>query len=415
MSASIFNGSAVKILKNILKFKDGTTLSSTIAGYLSTLTSNAQTQLDAKQARSTLTTKGDFYVATASATTTRLPVGTDTFVLTADSAESTGIKWALPTASSAPYTVNTYTTTQTLSAIRQTALVSAAASWTLTLPNPVGNNGLEIIIKRTDNALANVITISGTIDGETDWALYTIGESYHIVSNNVEWKMVNRNTTTPEADAGALAISSANNYVFTLAATASITAGTVYSANGNTFYVSATTVTSTSLSCYGTGSPGASGTLVFVSGSPSGNLTFNSVATNAVAKGAATYEKFMWHRDGAYLHYRWDGKWAAGTQGSQDYGFFVPSTLRINTTNMQTFITVTGATLTGGLTMSNVGTGFLSSGAAGDIEMLAAHSHMIRGLVQGNGAWGGNTGGINFSAATSVSVFGRYPVVGWKA
>lgn len=49
MAASIFNGTAVKILKDILKFKDGTTFTSTVAGYISTLTSSAQAQIDAKK------------------------------------------------------------------------------------------------------------------------------------------------------------------------------------------------------------------------------------------------------------------------------------------------------------------------------------------------------------------------------
>jgi len=44
--------------------------------------------------KSTLTTKGDLYVATASATITRLGVGSNNQVLTADSAQATGVKWA---------------------------------------------------------------------------------------------------------------------------------------------------------------------------------------------------------------------------------------------------------------------------------------------------------------------------------
>lgn len=43
-----------------------------------------------------LTTKGDIFVATAAQVFARLGVGTDGQVLTADSAQSTGIKWATP-------------------------------------------------------------------------------------------------------------------------------------------------------------------------------------------------------------------------------------------------------------------------------------------------------------------------------
>ena len=41
-----------------------------------------------------LTTKGDIYAATAAATPARLGVGANSTVLTADSAEATGLKWA---------------------------------------------------------------------------------------------------------------------------------------------------------------------------------------------------------------------------------------------------------------------------------------------------------------------------------
>jgi len=46
------------------------------------------------QDKDTLTAKGDLYVATASATTTRQAVGSNTQVLTADSSQTNGIKWA---------------------------------------------------------------------------------------------------------------------------------------------------------------------------------------------------------------------------------------------------------------------------------------------------------------------------------
>lgn len=46
-----------------------------------------------KQPLATLTTKGDIYAATASATVTRLGVGTNSFSLVADSTQATGLSW----------------------------------------------------------------------------------------------------------------------------------------------------------------------------------------------------------------------------------------------------------------------------------------------------------------------------------
>lgn len=71
-------------------------VTATEAGYLTGATANIQTQLDAKQARSTLTTKGDIYVATASATTARQGVGSDGQQIVADSAATNGIRYKTP-------------------------------------------------------------------------------------------------------------------------------------------------------------------------------------------------------------------------------------------------------------------------------------------------------------------------------
>lgn len=58
------------------------------------------TALSGKVDKSTATTKGDLFAATAASTVTRLAVGTDGHVLTADSLQTTGIKWAAPAVSS---------------------------------------------------------------------------------------------------------------------------------------------------------------------------------------------------------------------------------------------------------------------------------------------------------------------------
>jgi hypothetical protein len=49
---------------------------------------------DAAIPKSTVTTKGDILAATASATVTRVGAGTNGYILTADSTEAAGIKWA---------------------------------------------------------------------------------------------------------------------------------------------------------------------------------------------------------------------------------------------------------------------------------------------------------------------------------
>jgi hypothetical protein len=71
---------------------------------------------------SVITTKGDLLVGTGAGAMAREAVGADTYVLTADSAQTNGIKWAAPTVISAPPVTAVGGTTHTL------ALTEAPAS-----------------------------------------------------------------------------------------------------------------------------------------------------------------------------------------------------------------------------------------------------------------------------------------------
>jgi len=66
-------------------------------GYLDGVTSAIQTQLDAKVAKSLVDAKGDLLVGSANDTVSRLAVAsTAGYLLSVDSAEATGLKWAAP-------------------------------------------------------------------------------------------------------------------------------------------------------------------------------------------------------------------------------------------------------------------------------------------------------------------------------
>ncbi len=117
--------------------------------------------------KATLTTKGDLYVATGASTIVRVGVGTDTHVLTADSGETPGIKWAAAGGGGASLTVAETevfndTSPTSWTDLNLSATIGAQASLVLLKVFSTGV-GLYAFRKNgdTDNFYANTSTPAG--------------------------------------------------------------------------------------------------------------------------------------------------------------------------------------------------------------------------------------------------------------
>ena len=179
---------------------EASSITGTTLGYLDA-TSSVQTQLDARIAKSLVTTKGDIICATANATPARVAVGSDGLFLKADSAQSTGVVWA--SAASAALSVTTKTTTYTATTADDIILVTTGSAWTLTLYAASGNSGKILTIKKTSSDV-NALTIDGngseTIDGTTTTTIDTQYETIKILCDGSNWHILERKyNSTPIA------------------------------------------------------------------------------------------------------------------------------------------------------------------------------------------------------------------------
>lgn len=307
MSAALFNGTAVKILKDILKFKDGTTLTSTVAGYLSTLTSNVQDQIDG------------------------LSGGVPTFNYTAQ--------------------------TGTYSADIFDYVVASGTSFAITLPTAVGQTGKLIGVQHDGTSLSQIYTINttsaqtiehqGVTYNSGEVKAYTVGEIYWFMSTGSGWKIVKHETNTSWISSG----TAINFYTFTITS-GSATIGTgVYTNNGQTFTCAKTIASQTTLIMRGTGAPEASGTLTRTSGAGTGDATitfsavtgspYNVTATTTAPThyGEPTVNTSRWRREGHEAIYEFTYTYGAfaGVTGSGDYIYGLPSGLSFNTTQYPLF------------------------------------------------------------------------------
>ena len=127
---------------------------------VSGLASSLASKVDA----STMTTKGDLLAASAASTPARVAVGSNNQVLTADSSQSTGVKWALPTTIEAVNTVGASGAAVTLPDVSSATIhvVTLTANCTFTFPAAAAGKSFTLVLQQDATGSRTVTWPVGT-------------------------------------------------------------------------------------------------------------------------------------------------------------------------------------------------------------------------------------------------------------
>lgn len=152
-----------------------------------------------------MTTKGD--LITYSTANARLGVGADGQVLTADSAQSTGLKWA---AAGSTETVTTGPTLPYTVLAADQVIILTGATGTVTLPAATGS-GRKLKFIHGGTSLTQVYTIDGdasdTIRGATTFLMHTNGQTVEIIdSASNAWSVLSHYASTDWVSAGTISV-----------------------------------------------------------------------------------------------------------------------------------------------------------------------------------------------------------------
>jgi len=227
-----------------------TDVSDTEIGYLNGVTSAIQTQLDARVEESLFDAKGDILVASADNTPAKLSVGTNGYILTANTSAATGIEWAAAPVGYSPPTLGstqigsgaTVTTISGLTlsspivsglAVSDASIVFEGATAndfettltvtdptedrTITFPNATGTVALAENVAALSGATftgavsGTSLTLSGdlTVNGTT-----TTINSTTLAVDDKNIVLADGNTSDASADGGGITLSGATNKTF---------------------------------------------------------------------------------------------------------------------------------------------------------------------------------------------------------
>jgi hypothetical protein len=167
-----------------------TDVSDTEIGYLNGVTSGIQTQLDARVEESLFDAKGDLLVGSADNTPAKLTVGTNGYILTANSSATNGVEWA---AAPAGYSPPTLGSTQ----ISSGATVTTIAGLTLSTPTVSGltvSDASIVIEGATANEFETTLTV---VDPTADRIITFPDATTTVVGTDTTQTLTNKTIDSP--------------------------------------------------------------------------------------------------------------------------------------------------------------------------------------------------------------------------
>jgi hypothetical protein len=144
--------------KGSVQLSDSTSTTSSVLASTPTATKAAYDLANGAVAKSTFTTKGDLVAATAASTISRLGVGSNGQVLTADSTAATGIKWATPAGGGGKVLQVVQATYSTDVAIASTTMTDTGLSCSIT---PTASTSKILVMTTQDIYLSRLDEFQG--------------------------------------------------------------------------------------------------------------------------------------------------------------------------------------------------------------------------------------------------------------